>query len=90
MVAVTPPPVKPDVTLTPAPAPTTQAAIKKQPQAEPRVIAQPNDTVVNVPNSDGRFTSVILTKHEKGYVGPNGEHYTDHPSSAQLKALYGR
>lgn len=90
MVVVTPPPVSPDVTVTPPPAPTAQAAIKEQPQAEPKVIAQPGDTVVNVPNSDGGFTSVILTRHYKGYVGPNGEYYADRPTSAQLKALYGK
>lgn len=90
MVVVTPPPATPDVTVTPAPAPKTQAAIKEQPQTEPKVIARPGDTVVNVPNSDGGFTSVILTKHDKGYLGPNGEYYADHPTSAQLKALYSR
>lgn len=90
MAAVMPPPAKPNVTVTPAPAPTTQAAIKEQTQAEPRVIAQPNDTVVNVPNSDGGFTSVILTRHDKGYVGPNGEYYSDRPTPAQLKVFYGR
>jgi len=44
--------------------------------------------VVNVPNKQGGFTPVKLTKHGKGYVGPQGEYY-EHPTVNQLKALYG-
>lgn len=46
-------------------------------------------TTVNVPNSNGTFTAVKLTKHGKGYLGPQGEFYVGHPTVAQLKALYG-
>jgi hypothetical protein len=48
------------------------------------------DTVtIFVPNSAGRFTPVRLIKHNNGYSGPQGEFYPDHPTVAQLRALYG-
>lgn len=45
--------------------------------------------VVNVPNSNGSFTPVKMTKRNDGYVGPQGEYYASHPTVAQLKVLYG-
>ncbi len=44
---------------------------------------------INVPNSQGGFTPVSLVKHEKGYIGPQGEFYPEHPTIAQLQVLYG-
>lgn len=49
-----------------------------------------SDTVtVSVPNSRGGFTPVKLVKHDGGYVGPQGEFYSGHPTVDELKALYG-
>jgi hypothetical protein len=45
---------------------------------------------INVPNSHGTFTPVVLTKHGNGYLGPQGEMYIGNPTVAQLKALYGK
>jgi len=45
---------------------------------------------VNVPNSNGSFTPVILVKTPNGYIGPQGEYYAGNPSVEQLKALYGK
>jgi hypothetical protein len=45
---------------------------------------------INVPNEKGDFTPVKLVKHDKGYIGPQGEFYADHPTVEQLKALYGK
>jgi len=45
---------------------------------------------VNVPNSNGSYTSVTLVKHKDGYVGPQGEYYPGHPTVDQLKILYGK
>lgn len=48
------------------------------------------DTVtINVPNSQGGYVPVKLVKHNKGYIGPQGEFYPNHPTVQQLKALYG-
>lgn len=67
----------------------------------PAVVAQPasvvpsatysGDTVtVNVPNSNGGYTAVVLKRSGNGYVGPQGEYYDQVPATAQLQAMYGR
>jgi len=43
---------------------------------------------INVPNSNGSYTPVTLIKRNNGYIGPQGEYYTTHPTIEQLKALY--
>jgi hypothetical protein len=49
-----------------------------------------SDTVtVSVPNAKGGYSTVKLVKHNGGYVGPQGEFYSGHPTVDQLKALYG-
>lgn len=50
-----------------------------------------NDTItINVPNTGKGFTPVKLIKTEKGYIGPQGELYPDHPTVTELKTLYGK
>jgi len=73
----------------PAPAVVTQPA--------PVVVAQgpsvtySGDTVtVNVPNSSGGYTAVVLKRSGNGYVGPQGEYYYEVPTAAQLQPMYGR
>jgi len=52
---------------------------------------QPSGTItINVPNSKGGYTSVLLTKRNDGYLGPQGEFYPGNPTVDQLKALYGQ
>lgn len=46
--------------------------------------------VINVPNSNGSFTSITLVRWDNGYVGPQGEYYPGNPTVEQLRALYGR
>ena len=47
------------------------------------------DTVtVNVPNSNGGYTAVVLKRSGNGYVGPQGEYYDQIPTNAQLQAMY--
>jgi hypothetical protein len=59
-------------------------------KAEPKVAQQSAETItVNVPNVRGGFTPVQLVKKDKGYVGPQGEYYPDHPTVDELKVLYG-
>jgi hypothetical protein len=51
----------------------------------------PDGTVtINIPNSDGSYTVVKLVKHDDGYIGPQGEYYSGHPTVEQLKVLYGK
>jgi hypothetical protein len=66
-------------------------------QSAPVVVAQgpsttySGDTVtVNVPNSNGEYTAVVLKRSGNGYVGPQGEYYDQVPSTTQLQAMYGR
>ena len=46
--------------------------------------------IINVPNANGSYTPVQLIKIDKGYLGPQGEYYPDHPTVEQLIALYGK
>ena len=41
-----------------------------------------------IPNGNGSFTVVTLQKTEKGFMGPQGEFYADHPTEDQLKSRY--
>ena len=43
---------------------------------------------INIPNSKGGYTPVVLTKAGTGYIGPQGEYYAENPTVAQLKTLY--
>jgi len=76
---------------------------KEEPPPQPAtvVVAQPTavvpsatyagDTVtVNVPNSNGSYTAVVLKRSGNGYVGPQGEYYDQVPTTAQLQAMYGK
>lgn len=55
------------------------------------VYSAPGEAVtINIPNSNGSYTSIALVKRDGGYIGPQGEYYPVHPSIEQLKILYGR
>jgi hypothetical protein len=83
---------------------TIQKPVYEQPapvvvaQPAPVVVAQQGptetysgDTVtVNVPNSSGGYTAVVLRRSGNGYVGPQREYYDQVPTTAQLQAMYGR
>ena len=64
----------------------------------PPVLAQPVAIVpqaqdiltINIPNARGGYTAVTLKKAGTGYVGPQGEYYSDNPTVEQLKVLYGK
>jgi hypothetical protein len=46
--------------------------------------------VVEVTNSDGSITPVVLKKKASVYIGPKGEHYDKKPTEEQLRPLYGK
>jgi hypothetical protein len=57
--------------------------------AAPAVNAEDSFTI-NVPNSTGGYTAVTLRRSGKGFVGPQGEYYTEFPRIAQLKVMYAK
>ena len=65
------------------------------PQTAPTAITQPQPqtqevSTINIPNARGGYTAVTLKKAGAGYVGPQGEYYSDNPTVEQLKVLYGK
>ena len=87
--AVATPPVVSAPPTVPAP-PTVSPA----PQVGVTTKTEYKDTIdtydIYIPNKDGSFTLVTLKKTEKGFLGPQGEFYPEHPTVEQLKALYGK
>jgi len=55
-----------------------------QPQAQ-----TPEAVTINIPNSRGGYTAITLRKSGNGFIGPQGEYYSEHPTVEQLKTLYG-
>lgn len=74
---VVPAPVETAVVVTPAAA-----------NVVPTVIQQ-NVFTVNIPNSRGGYTPVTLRKVKDGFIGPQGELYSEFPSVEQLRLMYG-
>ena len=70
------------------PAPTVMAAPPIAPSAPSQPAPANNPMEINIPNGDGSYTSVTLTKTDKGFLGPQGEFYADHPTEEQLKTRY--
>jgi len=61
-----------------------------QPSGVPTTTYAGDSVTVNVPNSNGGYTAVVLKRSGNGYVGPQGEYYDQIPTTAQLQAMYGR
>jgi hypothetical protein len=53
------------------------------------VRAESNTTVVNITNSNGSVTPVILRRSGNMWIGPKGEQYMSVPTPEQLKPVYG-
>ena len=74
------------VAVAPSVAPVSAPAAQ---QSVPSTTNEPSDAVETyIPNGNGSFTVVTLRKTEKGFLGPQGEFYADHPTEDQLKARY--
>ena len=57
--------------------------------SQPSAVANANSSFdIHIPNGNGSFTLVTLQKTEKGFLGPQGEFYADHPTEDQLRARY--
>jgi len=48
-----------------------------------------NTMTVNITNSNGSVSQVVLRKQGVGYVGPRGEFYDHLPTGEELKPIYG-
>lgn len=44
---------------------------------------------INIPNDKGGYTPVVIKRTKDGFVGPQGEFYSEFPRVAQLKIMYG-
>ena len=44
-----------------------------------------DDFTVNVPNGQGGYTAIVITKSASGFVGPQGEFYSQFPTVSQLQ-----
>ncbi len=55
------------------------------------VSAEGDDALtVNVPNDKGGYNAVIIKRSGQGFVGPQGEFYSEFPKVSQLKLMYGK
>ena len=63
---------------------------KKKTKAEIDALRQDMNTVtVNITNSNGSVSPIVLRKQGVGYVGPRGEYYNTLPTEEELKPIYG-
>jgi len=89
-VVTAPPAIAAPIAAAPSAAPVqapVPAPIAQQPAAP--AANEPSSAVETyIPNGNGSFTVVTLQKTEKGFLGPQGEFYADHPTEEQLKARY--
>ncbi len=68
----------------------TPAVVAQSAQVVPSTTYSGDTVTVNVPNSNGGYTAVVLKRSGNGYIGPQGEYYDQVPSTEQLQAMYGR
>ena len=63
---------------------------KKKTKAEIDALRQEMKIVtVNITNSNGSVSQILLRKQGVGYVGPRGEYYNRLPTEEELKPIYG-
>ncbi len=63
---------------------------KKKTKAEIDALRQEMKIVtVNITNSNGSVSQILLRKQGVGYVGPRGEYYNTLPTEEELKPIYG-
>ena len=81
---------QPPVAFVPASAPVAApSATTSVVSSQSSAVASVNDSFdIHIPNGNGSFTLVTLQKTEKGFLGPQGEFYTDHPTEEQLRERY--
>jgi len=90
-VVATPAPAQSTVSYVPAPStpPPPVAAVEKTTAAEAAGMTN-TVFVVNIPTAKGTYTPVALKRSGIGFIGPQGEFYTEFPRIEQLKLMYGK
>jgi hypothetical protein len=76
-----------------APAGVTAPVIQPAPAASAPAVASPDNgdaITVNIPNNKGGYTAVVLKRSGNGFVGPQGEFYSEFPKVSQLQTMYGK
>jgi len=51
---------------------------------------QEDTFTVNIPNDKGGYVPVVIKRSGKGFIGPQGEFYSEFPKVTQLKLMYGK
>ncbi len=75
-------PAPPAVVVQPAPAPAPTTTYISTPPS--------NETfTVNIPTNSGNYAPVLIRRSGKGFVGPQGEYYSEFPRVEQLRVMYG-
>ena len=67
------------------PAPATQQGVTITAPA-----AAEDAYTINIPNSKGHYTPVVLKRSGNGFIGPQGEYYPEFPRIEQLKLMYAK
>jgi hypothetical protein len=70
-----------------------QAAVVTVPASAPVAMVpevMQNEFSVNVPNAHGGYTTVTVKRSGNGFVGPQGEFYSEFPKITQLQVMYGK
>ncbi len=66
-----------------------RTVVQTVPQAVPQATPEESFTV-NIRSAQGGYKTVIIKRVGNGFVGPQGEYYTEFPRVAQLEAMYAR
>lgn len=81
----------PQPTMAPAPNPAANVSMPVERPAQDAAASNAGDTfTVNIPNAKGGYVPVTLKRSGNGFIGPQGEFYTEFPRVDQLKLMYGK
>jgi hypothetical protein len=72
------------------PAGATAPVMQTAPVTAAPITDTDNSFTINVPNNKGGYTAVLLKKSGKGFIGPQGEFYSEFPKVSQLQLMYGK
>ena len=73
------------------PASAVNVPVQNVPAAVPASSKDPNGLfTVNIPNVKEGYTPVTLKRSGSGFVGPQGEYYSEFPKVEQLKVMYAK
>jgi len=65
-------------------------AVPVQPVTVNAPINSGDTFTINIPKAQGGYTPISLKRSGNGFIGPQGEFYTEFPRVEQLKLMYGK